>query len=191
MKSTRALLSGNRTDSTGPVWRAFVLAALLFLLWLFLSGKWGGGLLVGLGLISAIAIAVFTWRIGLLDHESLPIALLLPARGVWRYWLWLALETSKANLAVARIILSRKCDTHQRLFWIPSRQKGDLARTIYANSITLTPGTITVDMAGDHLLIHALSGEMCDSLTEMAQRIRDLDVNTSDKDDFEEASRSC
>ena len=161
------------TASVSPFWRMIALGVVLFLLWLLLSGK-SAGLLLALGAISATAIAVFTWRIGLLDREALPLHLLRPA-GIWRYWAWLILETTKANLAVCRIILSRDCTTRQQLFSIPSGQVSDLARAIYANSITLTPGTITVDMAGDRLLIHALSPEMSDSLGEMARRIRALD----------------
>ena len=160
----------------GAIGRACALAGILFLLWLLLSGKWVG-LLLGLGLVSVAGIAAFTWRLGLLDRESLPLHLLHPLRGIWLYWPWLAGETIKANLAVAKIILARDCSTQQRLFWIPSGQNSDMARAIYANSITLTPGTITVDMAGDRLLIHALNEEMCDSLGEMAQRIRTVDDN--------------
>ena len=154
--------------------RAAALAAFLFALWLLLSGK-ASGLLLALGLASAVGIAAFSRRAGMLDRESLPLHLLHPSRGIWGYWLWLAGETVKANLAVARIILSPDCRTRQRLVWIPSGQASDLARAIYANSITLTPGTVTVDMAGDRLLVHALDADLCDSLGEMAQRIRALD----------------
>lgn len=193
IKLKTAFMQVNRNKAADTIWRAFVLASLLFLLWLLLSGKWtdGNGLLLGLGLVSATAIAFFIWWIGLLDRESLPIALFHPVKGIWRFWLWLAVETIKANIAVARVILSYECDTHQRLFWIPSRQMSDLTRAIYANSITLTPGTITVDMAEDHLLIHALNDKMCDSLDEMACRICSLDTNTIDKDGSEESIQSC
>ena len=165
----------------GAAWRAVALGVSLFLLWLLLSGK-GDGLLLALGLASAAGIAAFSLRLGLLDRESLPFHLLHPRRGIWPYWLWLAGETIKANLAVARIILARDCGTQQRLFWIPSGQASDLARAIYANSITLTPGTVTVDMAEDRLLVHALDGKMCDSLEEMARRVRAVDDRANGRD---------
>ena len=161
--------------------RTAALAVALFALWLLLSGK-GGGLLPALGLASAVGVAAFSRQIGLLDREALPLHLLHPRRGIWSYWLWLAGETVKANLAVARIILARDCSTRQRLFWIPSGQAGDLARAIYANSITLTPGTVTVDMAGDRLLVHALDETMCDSLEEMARRVRAMDERANGRD---------
>lgn len=160
--------------------RAVALAAVLFGLWLALSGKADNILLLILGAVSSVGIAALAWRIGILDRESLPLHLLRPA-GIWRYWVWLIIETCKANIAVARIILSRDCETQQKLFWIPSGQLSDLARAIYANSITLTPGTVSVDMSDDKILIHALNSDMCDSLEEMAQKIRKLDDSKSMK----------
>ena len=158
--------------------RVIALVAVLFGLWLALSGKTDNVFLLTLGAVSSAGIAALAWRMGVLDSESLPLRILRPD-GIWRYWGWLILETCKANIAVARIILSRDCDTRQRLFWIPSGQVSDLARAIYANSITLTPGTVSVDMDDDKILIHALSFEMCDSLEEMAQKIRKFDISTS------------
>ena len=159
--------------------RIIALAAALFGLWLVLSGKADNTLLLALGAASSAGIAALAWRMEVLDRESLPLHLLRPT-GIWRYWGWLVLETCRANIAVARIILSRDCKTRQRLFWIPSGQASDLARAIYANSITLTPGTVSVDMDDDKILIHALSFEMCDSLEEMAQKIRKFDAPPSE-----------
>lgn len=158
--------------------RVIALVTVLFGLWLLLSGKTDNVLLLALGAVSSAGITALAWRMGVLDRESLPLRLLHPG-GIWHYWGWLVLETCKANIAVARIILSRDCETRQRLFWIPSGQASDLARAIYANSITLTPGTVSVDMDDDKILIHALSFEMCDSIEEMAQKIRKFDITTS------------
>ena len=154
--------------------RPVTLGLLLFLLWWLLSGK-TSPLLLSLGAASAAGIALFTWRIGVLDAEALPLRLLRPRHGAWRYWLWLSGEIIRANLAVTRWILAPPAPLRPRLFWIPSGQATDLARALYANSITLTPGTVTVDMSGDRLLVHALDASMCDSLAEMSRRIRALD----------------
>ena len=165
--------------------RAIALVTVLFGLWLVLSGKTDNFLLLTLGALSSAGITALVWRMGVLDHESLPLRLLRPG-GIWRYWGWLILETCKANIAVARIILSRDCETRQRLFWVPSGQVSDLARAIYANSITLTPGTVSVDMDDDKILVHALSFEMCDSLEEMAQKIRKFDISASKENQVSE-----
>ena len=168
------MLDPMKFSAIQAVSRTLALAAALFGLWLVLSGKTDSALLLALGVASSAGIAALAWRMEVLDRESLPLHLLRPT-GIWRYWGWLVLETCKANIAVARIILARDCETQQRLFWIPSGQVSDLARAIYANSITLTPGTVSVDMDDDKILIHALSFEMCDSLEEMAQKIRKFD----------------
>jgi multicomponent Na+:H+ antiporter subunit E len=55
---------------------------------------------------------------------------------------------------------------------IPTTGKSDLAKTMFANSITLTPGTVAVEMAEDHILVHALLSEMSDpeDFKEMSDR---------------------
>ena len=93
-------------------------------------------------------------RMEIADHESQPLhlALRLP-----RYWCWLGREIFKANLDVARMILHPGMPIDPRLFEVDPQQHSDLARVIYANSITLTPGTITTDLNSTRIQIHALS----------------------------------
>ena len=53
-----------------------------------------------------------------------------------------------------------------RLVRVPLSQSNELATVIYANSITLTPGTVSVDIEGDEIIVHALTQELMDGLTE-------------------------
>jgi multicomponent Na+:H+ antiporter subunit E len=73
------------------------------------------------------------------------------------YWGWLVKEMLKANLKVTRIILSPKLPISPIMVPFRAGMKSDLARMIYADSITLTPGTITTGTEGDILRIHALT----------------------------------
>ncbi len=70
---------------------------------------------------------------------------------------WLLVEIAKANWAVTKIILSPNMPIRQHFFAIPYTQKTDLGQVIFANSITLTPGTITIETEPDTFLVHAVA----------------------------------
>ena len=89
----------------------------------------------------------------LIDHESQPLHLVVRLP---RYWFWLGREIFKANFDVALLILDPRMPIDPRLFEVHPQQDSDLARVIYANSITLTPGTITTDLNPTRIQIHAL-----------------------------------
>ena len=131
------------------------LAVLLFALWLGLSGHFNP-LLIGLGLASTALAVLLAHRMDILDHESHP-ALLTPR--LVRFWIFLGGEIVKANIDVIRRILRPGKSISPQLVTLPLPQKTDLARVIYANSITLTPGPVTLRLDKDTLLVHALSRE--------------------------------
>lgn len=136
------------------------LAVLLFALWLGLSGHFNP-LLIGLGLASTALAVQLAHRMDILDHESHP-ALLTPR--LVRFWIFLGVEIVKANIDVIRRILRPGKSISPQLVTLPLPQKTDLARVIYANSITLTPGTVTLRLDKDTLLVHALSREAAEDL---------------------------
>ena len=86
------------------------------------------------------------------DHVRLPLN---PFRFI-AYVFWLLKEIAKSNWAVTKVILSRDMPIRQHLFETPYSQKSDIGQVIFANSITLTPGTISVECERGHFLIHAL-----------------------------------
>lgn len=73
-------------------------------------------------------------------------------------------EIVKANVNVMRLILSPKFVNEPVLVRFKTKLKSDAARVALANSITLTPGTITVTLEGDEFLVHCLDREMADGL---------------------------
>ena len=79
-----------------------------------------------------------------------------------------------ANLRVARIILTPRLPISPILVHYRASQKTDLGRAIYANSITLTPGTITTGVVGDDLEVHSLTWVDVDGREEdeMDRRVR-------------------
>ena len=136
------------------------LAVLLFVFWLGLSGHFTP-LLIGLGIASTLLAVHLAHRMDILDHETHP-ALLTPR--LVRFWLFLSVEVVKANIDVIRRILRPGKSISPQLVTLPLPQKTDLARVIYANSITLTPGTVTLRLDKDTLLVHALSREAAEDL---------------------------
>lgn len=132
---------------------ALGLTIALFVLWLILSGHYTP-LLLAFGVLSSAGVVLLLRRMKLLGHEGQPLQLII--RGVG-YWAWLLWEIVKANWDVTKAILDRRLPISPALFEAPTTQKSDLGRVIYANSITLTPGTISVDMHDDRILVHALT----------------------------------
>jgi multicomponent Na+:H+ antiporter subunit E len=121
--------------------------------WLLLSGIYTP-LIIGLGVASCLLSALIAHRMDVVDHEGHPLHL---GPKVVLYWIWLLGEIFKANLDVAKCVLFPKKFLNPSLFTAKSTQKSDLGRVIYANSITLTPGTVTVDLDGDEVTVHSLT----------------------------------
>ena len=126
---------------------------MLFAVWLALSGHYTP-LLLGFGVGSCTLTVYIAWRMDVTDHEGVPIYM---AGRFLLYLPWLLKEILVANLNVAKVILSPKLPISPIMVVFHSTQKTDLGRVLYANSITLTPGTITTGVEGDQLEIHALT----------------------------------
>jgi len=133
---------------------ALSLSVVLFAVWFVLSGH-DGALILTFGALSALAVAAVARRMALVDREGHPLHLGWSTPG---YWLWLAWQVVVANLDVARRILDPRLPIDPTVIRLRASQKSELGRVIYANSITLTPGTVTIDVEGDELVIHALNG---------------------------------
>ncbi len=133
--------------------RAFGLGAILFGFWLSLSGHYTP-LLLSFGVGSCALVVYLSLRMDVVDEEGVPVhvsarfALYLP---------WLMKEIFVANVAVARIILAPRMVISPRIVVFHGSQQTDLGRVIFANSITLTPGTITIGVEGHDFEIHALT----------------------------------
>ncbi len=135
---------------------------LLMLTWLLWSGHYEP-LILGFGVASCALVIFVVRRMAGMDKESQSYTLAL--RSV-TYIPWLVWEIVKANIAVAKSILSPSVSADPHLVRTTATQKTDLGKVIYANSITLTPGTLTLDMRGDSLLIHSLTREAAEDVLE-------------------------
>jgi multicomponent Na+:H+ antiporter subunit E len=86
---------------------------------------------------------------------------------------WLVKEVIVANIAVAACVWKGNGTINPRVIKITADQKTDLGKVIYANSITLTPGTVSIDLDGSEITVHALTDESAADLMtgEMNQRV--------------------
>lgn len=128
----------------------------LFVFWLLLSGIYTP-FLVTAGFASALVVALLARKMGLWDREGFPAHLL--GRVLFSYWPWLIVEIMKSAWAVTKCILSPRLPISPTLVEFAPTQKTDLGLVIHANSITLTPGTISVEVAPGRFLVHALTRE--------------------------------
>lgn len=141
----------------------------LSVIWLANSGHYGP-LLISFGVVSVLLSAWITHRMDVVDHESLPFHL---SRKLPGYYLWLAKNIFTSNLDVVRRAWIGPSAISPQLERVPADQRSDLGRVIYANSINLTPGTLSVQVDDDAILVHALSKDGMDSLKggEMGRRV--------------------
>lgn len=151
----------------------------LAIFWLLLSGYWQNGLLLSLGLVSVAFVAYLVWQI----EKKYPAALFTRIILFLPFFLvWLIGEVVKANIDVLkRIWLPSRYPVKPSMKALPMSQKSALGRTIYANAITLTPGTVSIDVKSGSVLVHAISAEGIQGLEagEMDRRVTDLEGKTA------------
>lgn len=140
--------------------------------WLLLSGHYTP-LLIALGAASVLLVVWLVRRMDGIDGEAVQLR---PSLGLFRYLGWLFWCVIKSNLDLARRIWDPKLPVHPVWTRLDIRVKTPVETTLYANSITLTPGTLTTDVCKHHFLIHAVWQEAVDELREgeMERRILKL-----------------
>jgi multicomponent Na+:H+ antiporter subunit E len=148
----------------------------LFALWLLLSGH-GEPFLIALGLLSSGGVLFVARRMGFVDAATFHSSLLIRLP---RYWLWLMVEIVKSNIAVARVILHPRLPISPQVIDVTASQRSEIGRVTFANSITLTPGTITLALDHDKVAVHALTREAAADLAtgEMDRRVTVAEGNS-------------
>ena len=141
--------------------------------WLLNSGHYTL-LIIGLGVASIALVVWLVHRMDVVDHESQPIHLTPKLPG---YYLWLLKEVVLANISVVRHVWLGKETISPTLATVDASQETDMGKVIYATSITLTPGTVAMDVSGDKIVVHALLKENIEALEagEMDRRVRQLE----------------
>jgi len=148
------------------------LTGALVVVWVLWSGHYTP-LVLTLGAASCALVVFLSYRMGIVDEEGQPLS--------WGvrplvYLPWLVVEVVKANVDVAARVMGLK-PVAPTLHRIPVPHKTDLGRVLYADSITLTPGTVSIELEEDSVLVHAISPDGIKDLLEgeMARRVLKLE----------------
>ena len=131
--------------------KSVTLFIVLFGFWLLMSGYYTP-LILSLGVISCLLCVYLTIKGKFLDNETLPIYF-FPR--LIQYTLWLIKEILKSNIQTAKVIIMKS--EEPELFSVKATQKTNEGKVTYANSITLTPGTVTTQIKDNVFEVHALT----------------------------------
>ena len=141
---------------------AVSLGLILFASWLLMSGVYIPFILM-LGVFSCAVVVIIAMRMDVIDEEAVPLHITLSAL---LYWPWLMWEIVKANIDVTKRVLGL-APISPTMVRIKATQKTDLGLVTFANSITLTPGTISIEVEQDgHILVHAISRDGADGVAD-------------------------
>ena len=131
--------------------KSFTLFFMLFGFWLLMSGYYTP-LILSLGVVSCLLCVYLTIKGGFLDNETIPVYF-FPR--LIQYTLWLIKEILKSNIQTAKVIIMKS--EEPELFTVKASQDTNEGKVTYANSITLTPGTVTTQIKDNVFEVHALS----------------------------------
>ncbi|MCP4093064.1 MAG: Na+/H+ antiporter subunit E [Planctomycetes bacterium] len=151
-----------------------VLTVALYLFWVLLSGHYTA-LLLGLGAASVLLVVWFLRRMDRVDGEA---SFTRISPGLFGYFGWLMMAVVKANIDVVKRIWAPNLPISPTWTRLETEINTPLKKTLYANSITLTPGTLTTNARRDHLWVHCLTQDNAKELRagEMEGRIRKLNL---------------
>ena len=146
---------------------------LLSTFWL-LNSSANNSLLLILGVASVLTVLLFTYKLKLLDKESLPIHLLTR---IFPFYLWLIKEIVIGSCYVLKSILFRRQSIDPVTVVIKTNFSDELSKVIFANSITLVPGTLCLKLTDDSVTVHALTKYLAKQLqtNELALRVKRLE----------------
>ena len=155
-----------------PFARTLILLLLLIVVWVLWSG-YLKPLLLGLGAFSCILTVWIVRRMGYFDDEMFAF------HYDWRllgFWAWLGGEIVKSSIDVTRIVLRRKVHVEPIVVDVDGSGLGPVDLALLGNSITLTPGTLTIDVYEGRLRVHALTREGAAALLsgDMLRRVAGL-----------------
>ena len=155
-----------------PYARILILAVLLIAAWVLWSG-YLKPLLLGLGALSCLLTVWIVRRMGYFDDENFAF------HYDWRllgFWAWLGREVVVSSFEVARVVLRRRLVVEPKVVNIDGSGLGPVDLALLGNSITLTPGTLTLDVHEGRLLVHALTADGAAALErgEMQRRVAAL-----------------
>ena len=140
------------------------MSLIYFLLWVIFNGRITLEIIIA-GIIISLLLDLFVRKViglNLTGRGLIKFLKILP--DIIFYGIVLLIEIVKANMLISRLVLAPEINVEPCLVKFNTPLKTDAARVALANSITLTPGTITIALEGNELLVHALDREIAKGL---------------------------
>ncbi|MBD3653565.1 Na+/H+ antiporter subunit E [Kangiella sp.] len=149
------------------------LIVVLSLIWIGNSGFYNA-MLLSFGAVSVLFVVFVAHRLEIVDEESQPLQL---GRRIFAFWMWLLKEIVQSNIQVIKRIWLGPKSISPVVMQLKMSQQTDMGKTIYGNSVTLTPGTVTLDIEDDVMTVYALSYDSIQYLQggEMDRRVKRLE----------------
>ncbi len=140
------------TNSTKKIKSSITVFVLLSLVWIALTGTNKSDIILGIS-VSALLSVMFSNVSSVLSGLKLTPSLIVYAP---YYIIILLIEIVKSNVDVASRVISPRLPINPAIVKIKTELKSDIGKLVLANSITLTPGTLTIDVKGDIMYIHCI-----------------------------------
>jgi len=142
-----------KAETRWHIVRFFITAFALFGLWLAFTANFSGFSLIS-GLFGSILIATLTYDVFIARHQADLHYILPNPFHLFTYMFVMVFALYKASIMTLLAVGTGK--VNPRIIYFRTRLRSDIARMVLANSITITPGTITLDLDDDHLIVHWL-----------------------------------
>ncbi len=158
---------------------ALFLFVSLFAFYVVLSGQIHSAFLMGAGVVVCLLVTLLARHLGIVDDEGMPYAYW------WRtilYLPWLMWQILLANIDVLKVVWKPgRLEIEPQMIRVPHELRTPYGLATYMNSITLTPGTVTVEVGDHELLVHALTRAAADDLLEgrMHARVKIVEGDTN------------
>lgn len=149
------------------------LIIVLSLIWIGNSGFYNA-MLLSFGAVSVLFVVFVAHRLDIVDEESQPLQI---SRRILAFWMWLLKEIVQSNIQVIKRIWLGPKSISPVVMQLKMSQQTDMGKTIYGNSVTLTPGTVTLDIEDDVMTVYALTYDSIQYLQggEMDRRVKRLE----------------
>lgn len=163
--------TANQRGAATPA-NLFLLLFVLVVAWLLWSGIYKP-IVLGLGAFSCVLTLFLARRMGFFAHSSELVGMIRRLPG---FWFWLARDIVASSWKVSRLVLRPSLSIQPTVVELDAGDLGEMGQTILGNSITLSPGTVTVDIDEGRLLVHCILEEDARALSrgELCDRIRAL-----------------
>lgn len=135
--------------------RPLVLFVALFAFYIALSGQIDSAFLMTAGLVASAATTGLAMRLGICDQEGFPYE---RSAAAVRYLPWLFREILSSNIAVGRLVWSQELHITPSVREHKHKLHSGFGLASFANSITLTPGTVSIEADDQRVVVHAVDG---------------------------------